>query len=162
MKECTKYVGLDVHKATIAVAIAEAGSSEVRYFGEIPNTPEDINKVMRKLSSSEATLSVCYEAGPCGYEVYRHLSGRGIDCMVVAPSMIPRKPGDRVKTDRRDSQMLARLHRAGELTSVCVYPVLSKRHCGISCVLGPTLCSCKPSLVSDLMDLVKKVDISSL
>jgi len=118
MKECTKYVGLDVHKATIAVAIAQAGSSEVRYFGEIPNTPEDINKVMRKLSSSEATLSVCYEAGPCGYEVYRHLSGRGIDCMVVAPSMIPRKPGDRVKTDRRDSQMLARLHRAGELTSV--------------------------------------------
>jgi len=120
MKEFTKYVGLDVHKSTIAVAIAQAGSSEVRYFGEIPNTPEDINKVMRKLSSSEATLSVCYEAGPCGYEVYRHLSGRGIDCMVVAPSMIPRKPGDRVKTDRRDSQMLARLHRAGELTSVWV------------------------------------------
>lgn len=120
MKECTKYVGLDVHKSTIAVAIAESGSSEVRYFGEIRNTPEDINKVMRKLSSSEATLSVCYEAGPCGYEVYRQLSSSGIDCMVVAPSMIPRKPGDRVKTDRRDSQMLARLHRAGELTSVWV------------------------------------------
>lgn len=121
MKECIKYVGLDVHKSTIAVAIAESGSSEVRYFGEIRNTPEDINKVMRKLSGSEATLSVCYEAGPCGYEVYRQLSDNlGIDCMVVAPSMIPRKAGDRVKTDRRDSQMLARLHRAGELTSVWV------------------------------------------
>ena len=120
MKECIKYVGLDVHKSTIAVAIAEAGSSEVRYFGEIPNTPQDINKVVKKLSGSAARLAVCYEAGPCGYEVYRQLSGLGIDCMVVAPSLIPRKPGDRVKTDRRDSQMLARLHRAGELTSVWV------------------------------------------
>jgi transposase len=120
MKECIKYVGLDVHKSTIAVAIAESGSSEVRYFGEIRNTPEDITKVLRKLSSTEATLAVCYEAGPCGYEVYRQLSSQGIDCMVVAPSMIPRKAGDRVKTDRRDSQMLARLHRAGELTSVWV------------------------------------------
>jgi len=120
MKECIKYVGLDVHKSTIAVAIAESGSSEVRYFGEIRNTPEDINKALRKLSGAEATLAVCYEAGPCGYEVYRQLSSLGIDCMVVAPFMIPRKPGDRVKTDRRDSQMLARLHRAGELTSVWV------------------------------------------
>ncbi|MCD8536593.1 MAG: IS110 family transposase [Burkholderiaceae bacterium] len=120
MKECTKYVGLDVHKATIAVAIAEAGSSEVRYFGEISNTPEQITKTLRKLGGSGTELSICYEAGPCGYEVYRQLSKLGIDCMVVAPSMIPRKPGDRVKTDRRDSQMLARLHRAGELTSVWV------------------------------------------
>jgi len=120
MKECIKYVGLDVHKSTIAIAIAEPGSSEVRYFGEIPNTPEQIAKTLRKLSISGAKLSVCYEAGPCGYEVYRQLTDRGIDCMVVAPSMIPRKPGDRVKTDRRDSQMLARLHRAGELTAVWV------------------------------------------
>ena len=120
MKECIKYVGLDVHKSTIAVAIAESGSSEVRYFGEIPNTPEQISKTLRKLGGSGTELSVCYEAGPCGYEVYRQLSSQGIDCMVVAPSMIPRKAGDRVKTDRRDSQMLARLHRAGELTSVWV------------------------------------------
>lgn len=120
MKEFTKYVGLDVHKSTIAVAVAEAGSSEVRYFGEIPNTPEQITKTLRKLTNSGAKLSVCYEAGPCGYDVYRHLSREGIDCMVVAPSMIPRKSGDRVKTDRRDSQMLARLHRAGELTAVWV------------------------------------------
>lgn len=120
MKECTKYVGLDVHKSTIAVAVAEAGFSEVRYHGEIPNTPEQITKTLSKLSSSGAKLSVCYEADPCGYEVYRQLTDRGIDCMVVAPSMIPRKPGDRVKTDRRDSQMLARLHRAGELTAVWV------------------------------------------
>ncbi len=118
IKECTKYIGLDDHKSTIAVAIAEAGSSEVRYFGEIPNTPEQIAKTLRKLSISGAKLSVCYEAGPCGYEVYRHLTDQGIDCMVVAPSMIPRKQGDRVKTDRRDSEMLARLHRAGELTAV--------------------------------------------
>jgi transposase len=120
MTECIKYVGLDVHKSTIAVAIAESGSSEVRYFGEIPNTPEQISKTLRKLGGSGTELSVCYEAGPCGYEVYRQLSSQGIDCMVVAPSMIPRKAGDRVKTDRRDSQMLARLHRAGELTSVWV------------------------------------------
>ena len=120
MKECIKYVGLDVHKSTIAVAIAQAGSTEVRYFGEIPNTPEQIAKTLRKIGGSGSELSVCYEAGPCGYEVYRQLSNLGIDCMVVAPSMIPRKAGDRVKTDRRDSQMLARLHRAGELTSVWV------------------------------------------
>ena len=120
MKECIKYIGLDVRKSSIAVAIAEAGSSEVRYHGEIQNTPEQITKTLRKLSNSGAKLSVCYEAGPCGYEVYRQLTDRGIDCMVVAPSMIPRKPGDRVKTDRRDSQMLARLHRAGELTAVWV------------------------------------------
>lgn len=120
MKECIKYVGLDVHKSTIAVAIAELGSNEVRYHGEIPNTPEQITKTLRTLGRSGAKLSVCYEAGPCGYDVYGQLTDRGIDCMVVAPSMIPRKLGDRVKTDRRDSEMLARLHRAGELTSVWV------------------------------------------
>jgi len=74
MKECIKYVGLDVHKSTIAVAIAQAGSTEVRYFGEIPNTPEQIAKTLRKLGGSGSELSVCYEAGPCGYEVYRQLS----------------------------------------------------------------------------------------
>ena len=118
MKEYIKYVGLDVHKSTIAVAIAEVGSSEVRYFGETPITPEQITEILRKLGGSGTELSVYYEAGPCGYEVYRQLSNQGIDCMVVAPFMSPRKAGDRVKTDRRDSQMLARLHRAGELTSV--------------------------------------------
>lgn len=120
MKKFTKYVGLDVHKTKIAVAIAEAGSNEVRYFGEIENTPEQITKTLNSLSRSGTQLSVCYEAGPCGYEIYRYLTDRDIDCTVVAPSMIPRKPGDRVKTDRRDSEMLARLHRAGELTAVWV------------------------------------------
>lgn len=120
MKKFTKYVGLDVHKTMIAVAIAEAGSNEVRYFGEIENTPEQITKTLNSLSRSGTQLSVCYEAGPCGYEIYRYLTDRDIDCTVVAPSMIPRKPGDRVKTDRRDSEMLARLHRAGELTAVWV------------------------------------------
>ena len=78
MKECIKYVGLDVHKSTIAVVIAESVSSEVRYFGEMRNTPEDINRLLRELSSTEAALAVCYEAGPCGYEVYRQLRSQGI------------------------------------------------------------------------------------
>jgi transposase len=73
MKECIKYVGLDVHKSMISVAITGSDSSEVRYFGEISNTPEDINKIMRKLSGAETKLAVCYEAGPCGCEVYRKL-----------------------------------------------------------------------------------------
>lgn len=81
--------------------MAELESSEVRYHGETPNTPEQITKTLRKLSSCGAKLSVCYEAGPCGHEVYRPLTDRGIDCMVVARSLIPRKPSDRIKTYRR-------------------------------------------------------------
>lgn len=120
MKEFTKYVGLDVHKETIAVSIAEAGGGEVRYFGEIANTPEALAKLARQLAKGNAQLSFCYEAGACGYGVYRQLRELKHDCMVVAPSLIPRKAGDRVKTDRRDSLSLARLHRAHELTAVWV------------------------------------------
>jgi transposase len=120
MKEFSKYVGLDVHKETIAVSVAEVNGGEVRYFGEIANTPEAIEKLVRQLRKSDATLSFCYEAGPCGYGLYRQLSDLGWDCQVVAPSLIPKKAGDRVKTDRRDSLSLARLHRAGELTAVWV------------------------------------------
>jgi transposase len=120
MGKFSKYVGLDVHKETIAVSVAEANGGEVRYLGEIANTPEAVEKVIRQLRKNGATLSFCYEAGPCGYGLHRQLTDLGWDCQVVAPSLIPKKAGDRVKTDRRDSISLARLHRAGELTAVCV------------------------------------------
>lgn len=120
MKQFSKYVGLDVHKETIAVSVAEGNSSEVRYIAEIANTPDAISKLVRQLRKNDASLSFCYEAGPCGYGIHRQLTDLGWDCQVVAPSLIPRKPGDRIKTDRRDSLSLARLHRAGELTSVWV------------------------------------------
>ena len=120
MKNYNKYVGLDVHKETIAVGIAKEGQGEVVYYGEVANTPEAITKLVRKMISGKETVSFCYEAGPCGYEIYRQLVGIGQKCAVVAPSLIPKKAGDRVKTDRRDALMLARLHRAGELTSVWV------------------------------------------
>lgn len=120
MKEFSKFVGLDVHKQTIAVSVAEANGGEVRYIGEIANTPEAMGKLVKQLRKGGANLSFCYEAGPCGYGIHRQLTDLGWDCQVVAPSLIPKKAGDRVKTDRRDSLMLARLHRAGELTAVWV------------------------------------------
>ncbi len=120
MTKFSKYVGLDTHKDTIAVAIAEAGQSKPRYYGEIANTPEAVAKLVKKLSPQGEVLSFCYEAGPCGYGIHRQLTHLGHDCVVVAPSLIPTKPGDRVKTDRRDSESLARLHRAGELTAVWI------------------------------------------
>ena len=114
------FVGLDVHKATIAVSIAEDGrNGEVRFLGAIPNTPDEIAKLAKRLSR-HGTLDFCYEAGGCGYCIYRQLTLLGHNCMVVAPSMIPRKPGERIKTDRRDSQKLAILHRSGDLTAVWV------------------------------------------
>ena len=116
----TKYVGLDVHKETIAVAIAQEGRSEPRYYGEIPNSAVAIRKLVKKVASSGERVSFCYEAGPCGYDVYRQLIDLGQKCDVVAPSLIPKKSGDRVKTDRRDANALTRLYRAGELTPVWV------------------------------------------
>ena len=102
------------------MAIAEAGQSKPRYSREIANTPEAVAKLVKKLSPQGEVLSFCYEAGPCGYGIHRQLTHMGHTCAVVAPSLIPRKAGDRVKTDRRDSESLARLHRAGELTAVWV------------------------------------------
>ncbi len=120
MNKFIKYVGLDVHKETIAVSVAESNGGEVRYLGDIANTPEALDKQVKQLRKGGADLSFCYEAGPCGYGIHRQLTDLGWDCQVVAPSLIPKKAGDRVKTDRRDSMMLARLHRAGELTAVWV------------------------------------------
>jgi transposase len=110
-----------VHKSTISVAVAEEGrSGEVRHHGVVANRPELLSKLAERLGRRGERLHFCYEAGPCGYGIHRLLSGLGHDCAVVAPSLIPKKPGDRVKTNRRDATMLARLHRAGELTPVWV------------------------------------------
>lgn len=114
------YIGLDVHKDTIAVAIAASDGYKPRYYGEIASTHEAVKKLVGKLSPHGEVLSFCYEAGPCGYGLYRQITAMGHDCIVVAPSLIPTKAGDRVKTDRRDSESLARLHRANELTPVWV------------------------------------------
>ena len=115
------YVGLDVHKATVCMAVAEGGrSGGVRQLGVFENRPEILIKMATRLARGASRLSFCYEAGPCGYGLHRLLTGRGHDCVVVAPSLIPMKAGDRVKTDRRDAMMLAKLHRAGELTPIWI------------------------------------------
>jgi transposase len=115
------FIGLDVHKATISVAIAQGErGGEVRHWGSVPHRPDHIRKLVERLAAGGARLHFCYEAGPCGYGLHRQLTELGHDCMVVAPSLIPMKAGDRVKTDRRDATMLAKLHRAGELTAVWV------------------------------------------
>lgn len=120
MRQFSKFIGLDTHKSTIAVAVADGLGGSARFYGEIANTPEAISKLVRKLCPDGEVLSFCYEAGPCGYEIYRQISRLGHHCSVVAPSLIPTKPGERVKTDRRDSEKLSRLDRAGELTPVWV------------------------------------------
>jgi transposase len=113
-----RFVGMDVHAETIAVAVAETGG-EVRSHGVIPNRLESIRKLIGKLGPAKQ-LKVCYEAGPTGYVLYWQLSQLGVACEVIAPSLVPSKAGDRVKTDRRDADKLARCYRAGELTAVWV------------------------------------------
>jgi transposase len=113
-----RFVGLDVHAQTIAVAVAETGA-EVRSLGVIPNRPESVSRLIKKLGKPEQ-LRVCYEAGPTGYVLYWQLTRLGVRCEVVAPTLVPVKPGDRVKTDRRDAEKLARSYRAGDLTAVWV------------------------------------------
>src|SRR2546422_3281046 len=118
MSRNLRHVGLDVHAETIAVAVAEP-DGEVRPLGIIPNRPEAVARLIRKLGP-RGQLRVCYEAGPCGYVLYWQLTKLGVACDVVAPTLVPTKPGDRVKTDRRDAEKLARCHRAGDLTAVWV------------------------------------------
>src|SRR5712691_6236976 len=113
-----RFIGLDVHAETIAVAVAEPGG-EVRSLGVIPNRPESIRRVIKKLAPADQ-LRACYEAGPTGYVVYWQLTALGVKCEVVAPTLVPVKAGDRVKTDRRDALKLARTYRAGDLTPVWV------------------------------------------
>jgi transposase len=117
--EALKFVGLDVHKETIAIAVADSGRAVPRALGVIHNDLDELRKILHKVGSP-SRLRVCYEAGPCGYVVYRFLRRLKIDCSVIVPSLIPRRPGDRVKTDRRDALTLARLLRSGELTATWV------------------------------------------
>jgi transposase len=112
-----RFVGLDVHADTISVAIAEEGA--VRSVGTIANREESIRRLVKKLNEG-GVWAACYEAGPTGYTLYWQLTKLGIACEVIAPALVPTKPGDRVKTDRRDAERLARCFRAGELTSVWV------------------------------------------
>ena len=115
------YVALDTSKLRNAVAIAEAGrDGEIRYLGEIDNAPAATAKLARRFAKKHAALTFAYEAGPTGYGLYRQIKSLGHDCIVVAPSLIPQKPGDRVKTNRRDALSLARQLRAGDLTAVWV------------------------------------------
>ena len=118
MQKKLRFLGLDVHAETIAVAVAEA-DGEVGSLGVIANRAESVRKLIRKLGSGEE-LRACYEAGPTGYVLYWQLAELGVQCDVVAPTLVPTKSGDRVKTDRRDAVKLARCHRAGDLTAVWV------------------------------------------
>jgi transposase len=115
------FVGLDVHKDSISVAhVTSDPGAEVVYVGRVGTRTADVDKLLRRLQRRGDRLVFAYEAGPCGYGLYRHLSVKGITCLVVAPSLIPKKPGERVKTDRRDAVQLARLLRSGDLTPVYV------------------------------------------
>ena len=121
MRKSITFVGLDVHKNSITVAIADAGrNAEVRNYGIIGGTLDDLCRLVKKLSAPDKELRFVYEAGPCGYEIFRFLTLRGLDCAVCSPSHTPKSPSDRIKTDGRDAMTLARLHRAGELTYVFV------------------------------------------
>jgi transposase len=119
MTERTRFVGLDAHARTIAVAVAEEAGAPGEH-GVIPNDPSSVRRLVGRLGGPGVRLVACYEAGPTGYALHRQLQGLGVECMVVAPSLVPIRSGDRVKTDRRDALKLARLLRSGDLTPVWV------------------------------------------
>jgi len=114
------FIGMDVHKDSIVISLADDDRSEIRRYGTIGGTLADFKKTLRKLTATGKSLFFCYEAGPTGYELYRYITAQGHQCIVVAPSLIPKKPGDKVKTDQRDADNLTRLLRSGDLTSVYV------------------------------------------
>ena len=117
----TKFIGMDVHSKTISVAIADEGrKGEVRHYGTIKNTFDAIDKIIKSLTATGVELKFIYEAGPCGFALYRHLTGNGFKCVVTSPAMIPKRSSVRIKNDRRDALTLARLYRAGELTGIYV------------------------------------------
>lgn len=118
MSERTRFVGLDAHAATISVAVGDGGAVEDR--GTIVNEPRAVSQLVARLHEPGVRVVAAYEAGPTGYTLHRQLTALGVECMVVAPSLIPRRPGDRIKTDRRDAVKLARLLRSGDLTPVWV------------------------------------------
>lgn len=121
MKKIKRYVGLDVHKDTITIAVADGGRRrEVRLYGRVSSDLRVLERTLRKIRGEDSELRVVYEAGPTGFVIYRRLTQLKIDCIVVAPSKLPLEKGLRQKTDRRDAEQLARLHRAGELTAIYV------------------------------------------
>jgi len=115
MEQSTRFVGMDVHKETIVVAVTATGEvGKATAYGTFPNTGAGLEKLVKRLrQAGSGAIKFCYEAGPCGYGVHRALTRMGEDCMVVAPSMIPRKSGERQKNDQRDAASLAVLHRGG-------------------------------------------------
>ena len=147
MGDCSEaFVGIDTSKLRNAVTIAEGGrDGEVRFFGEIENSEAATAKLVRKLAAQYQRLTFCYEAGPTGYGLHRQIESLGYECIVAAPSLIPKRPGDHVKTNRRDAVNLAKLLRAGELTAVWV-PDRHHEACAISPGRGRRRCStCAPS-----------------
>ena len=137
IKNTTLHVGLDDHKAFVTVAHAEAGRSDPPVFvGPIGTRHADIDKLVRRLHSKAAHLVFAYEAGPCGYGLYRYLVAKGETCRVVAPSLTPKRSGQRVKTNRRDALELARLSRSGDLVDVWV-PSVQERVLYMDMLFGP-------------------------
>jgi transposase len=121
MKDSITIVGMDVHKNSISIALAEtSGNNEIRHYGRIGGTMTALDMLVKTLVAKGMKPRFVYEAGPCGYEIYRHLTKKGFQCKVIAPSLTPRKAGDRIKNDTRDALTLARLERSGDLTEVIV------------------------------------------